>query len=91
LRFALFQTDSYDSRIYAYENDVQGYYSIPSYYYRGSRFYVMMNYNITQNIELWLRYSQTFYDNQNVISPGSLTEIDGNTKSEIRAQAMFKF
>ena len=91
LRYALFQTDSYNSRLYAYEDDVQGYYAVPSYYYRGSRFYVLMDYNITKNIEVWLRYSQTFYDNQNVISAGSLTEIDGNTKSEIRAQVMFKF
>jgi hypothetical protein len=91
LRYALFETDSYDTRIYAYENDVQGYYSIPSYYYRGSRFYAMVNYNITRNMELWLRYSETFYDNRNIISEGSLTEINGNTKSEVRAQMMFKF
>jgi hypothetical protein len=91
LRYALFHTDSYNARIYAYENDVLGYYSIPSYYYRGSRFYLMLDYTITKKIELWLRYSQTFYDNQNVISPGSLTEIDDNIKSEIRTQLLFKF
>lgn len=91
LRYAVFQTDSYDSRIYAYENDVPGSYSIPAYYDRGSRFYIMLDYNITRRIELWLRYSQTFYDNKEVISEGSLSEIQGNTKSEIRAQIRFKF
>jgi hypothetical protein len=91
LRYALFQTDTYNARIYVYENDIPGVYSIPAYYYRGSKFYLMLDYNITRNIEFWIRYSQTVYDNQKVISAGSLTEINGNTKSEIRAQLKFKF
>ena len=91
LRYAIFQTDSYNSRIYAYENDMLSSYSIPSYYNRGSRFYILLDYNLTRKIEIWLRYSQTFYDNQNVISAGSLSEIDGNTKTEIKAQVRFKF
>lgn len=91
LRYALFQTDSYNARIYAYENDVPGSYSIPAYYYRGSRFYIMLDYNLTRKIELWVRYSQTFYDNKNIISEGSLTEINSNSKSEIKAQVSFKF
>lgn len=91
LRYALFQTDNYDTRIYAYENDMIGAYSIPSYYYKGSRFYVLLNYDITRRIEIWLRYSQTVYDGKKVISEGSLTQINGNTKSEIKAQLRIKF
>ncbi len=91
LRYALFETDSYDARIYAYENDVPGSYSIPAHYNRGSRFYIMLDYNLTKRIELWFRYAQTVYDNKQIISEGSLTEIQGNTKSEIRAQLKFKF
>jgi hypothetical protein len=91
LRYALFQTDSYDARIYTYENDVPGSYSIPAFSGRGSRFYIMLDYNITRKIEVWVRYSQTYYDNTKVISPGSINEIQGNTKSEIKAQVKFKF
>jgi hypothetical protein len=91
LRYALFQTDSYDARLYAYENDVPGAYSIPSYYYRGSRFYILLDYNVTRKIEIWLRFSEFVYDNKKIISEGSLTEIKGNTKSEIKAQIRFKF
>ncbi|MFL5762530.1 MAG: ComEA family DNA-binding protein [Bacteroidia bacterium] len=90
-RYAIFQSDSYDARIYAYETDIPGSYSIPAYYDRGSRYYIMLDYNLTKRIELWLRYSQTIYDNKKIISEGSLTEINGNTKSEIRAQIRFKF
>ena len=91
LRYALFQTDSYDSRLYAYENDIPGSYSIPAYYYNGMRTYVMVNYDITRRIEVWVRWAQTYYSNKNVISEGSLTEINGNTKTEIKAQVRIKF
>jgi hypothetical protein len=91
LRYSLFQTDNYDTRIYVYENDMPGVYSIPAYYYRGSKFYLLLDYNLTRRIEIWVRYSQTVYDNKKVISEGSLTEIKGNTKSEIKAQVRFKF
>jgi len=91
LGYALFETDTYNARIYVYENDIPGVYSIPAYYYRGSRFYIMLDYNITRKIEVWVRYSQTYYDNQTTISAGGLTEIDGKIKSEIKAQIRFKF
>ena len=91
LRYALFQTDDYNSRVYAYENDMPGAYSIPAYYYKGSRFYILLDYNVTRTIEVWVRYSQTVYDNKKIISEGSLTEIQGNTRSEIKVQLRFKF
>jgi hypothetical protein len=90
-RYALFQTPSYDSRIYAYETDVPGSFSILSHYSRGSRTYVTLSYDINRHIEVWLRWSQTYYSDRDVISEGSLTEIQGNTKSEVKAQLRLKF
>jgi len=89
-RFALFDTDSYNSRIYSYESDVLYYYRIPSYYNRGSRTYLVARYNIKKGIDFWLRWSAWNYINMETISSG-LNEIDGNTKSEIRAQFRFQF
>lgn len=91
LGYALYQTDTYNARIYVYENDMPGAYSIPAYYNRGSRFYLLLDYNVSRRIEVWLRYSQTVFDNKKIISEGALTEIQGNTKSEIKAQVRFKF
>ncbi len=91
LGYSLFQTDSYNARIYAYTSDIPGSYSIPSYYYRGSSFFVMLQYSFTRKLEMWIRYSQIYYDNQNVISSGSLSQINGGTKSEIKVQIKFKF
>jgi hypothetical protein len=89
-RYALFQTDSYNSRMYAYENDVLYSYSIPAYYYKGSRFYAMITLKLYRHLDLWLRYSITNYSNQTIVSSG-LNEIQGNHKSEIKAQIRLKF
>lgn len=89
-RYALFDTDDYNSRLYAYENDVLYAFSVPAYYGKGSRFYAMVKIKLRKNIDFWLRFSQTYYVDRNVISSG-LTEIDGNTKSEIKAQIKIKF
>lgn len=89
-RYALFQTDSYDARLYAYENDVLYAYSIPAYYYKGTRFYIMAKVKLQRHLDFWIRYSITNYSNQTVVSSG-LTEIQGNHKSEIKAQLRLKF
>ena len=91
LRYTLFDADDYYSRVYAYENDLPYSFSIPSFYNQGARYYFMINYDVTKNISLWLRYSQTNYSNVNVVSPGTLNEIQGNTKSEVKAQAQIRF
>ncbi len=88
-RFALFET-TYNSRIYAYENDVLYAFSIPAYYNRGKRVYLTLQYHISDDIDLWLRYSQWYYDNVDVISSG-MNEIQGHTKSEVKAQLRIRF
>jgi hypothetical protein len=90
LRYALFDTQSFDSRIYAYESDLLYVYSIPFYYNRGSRFYAMVQYKVRKGIDIWLRYAQTLYSDINVISSG-LDEIEGNTKSDVKIQVRFEF
>ena len=89
-RFALFETDSYNSRIYSYENDVLYFYRIPAYYNRGSRTYITARYKIKKGIDFWIRWSRWKYTNVDTISSG-LNEINGNSKSEIRAQLRFQF
>jgi hypothetical protein len=90
-RYALFQTDSYNARVYAYENDMPLQFSVPAYYGKGSRVYLLVNWDITRRFEVWMRVSQWFYYNQNIISEGSLTEIRSNHKTEVKLQLRFKF
>ncbi len=89
-RYALFDTKSYDSRIYAYENEVLYYYSIPAYYYQGSRYYITLRYTVVKGVDVWLRFAQSIYANQKTVG-SSLDEINGNTKSEIKMQLRLEF
>ena len=90
LRLQYFETDSYDSRIYAYENDVLYSYSIPAFYDKGYRYYFTLNYDITKRISFWLRWAQTIYRDKSIIGSG-LDEIKGNKKSDIKLQARLIF
>lgn len=89
-RMAFFATDDYDSRQYVYEKDVLYAFSLPAYYDRGTRHYVMLRYAMSRNLRIWLRWSQTRFSNTELISSG-LGEIQGNTRSEAKAQVMYTF
>ncbi|MFT7156512.1 MAG: hypothetical protein ACI8Q1_001527, partial [Parvicella sp.] len=89
-RYAIFDSEGYNSRMYAYENDVLYYFAIPAYSGRGTRTYLTARYKIRRGIDIWLRYGQWFYNNQESIGSG-LSTIDGNRKSEVRALLVFKF
>ncbi len=90
VRVALFQTQGYNTRIYAYEDDVLYSFSIPAYQDRGMRYYLNARWTIYKGIDLWVRFAQTYLSNKKNISSG-LEEISGSTKSEIKAQIRFKF
>ena len=88
-RVAFFQTDSYDERLYAYESDLLYTFTINSYYGKGLRYYLMASYGYAF-FDIQLRFSQTYYDDRTTISSGP-SQIDGRTKSELRAQVLFHF
>lgn len=83
-RYSLFDTDSYDTRLYVFEQDVPYSFSVPAFSGKGSRFYVLLNSSLTKNLSLILRFSQTWYSDRNIISSG-LDEISGNQKSDLKA------
>lgn len=88
-RYALFQTDSYDSRIYAYESNALYVYSIPSYFYQGSKVYGVVRYSFFKVFDLWIRYGTTLFSNRDSIGTG-LEEIKGDRKSDITVQLRVK-
>jgi hypothetical protein len=90
VRFALFDTDDFDNRQYIYEKDVLWAFSFPAYNGQGIRNYILLQYKLTKKLDLWLRYARYDYRNQTAISSGG-EEIQGNTRSEIRAQVRVKF
>ena len=88
VRLQYFETDGYDSRLYAYENDILYSYSIPTFYDEGYRYYIMVNYDLDSRVSLWLRLGQYSYRNKNIIGSGA-DAIEGNTKTELKIQARF--
>ncbi len=90
IRLQYFETDSYNSRLYAYENDVLYYYSVPLFYGKGFRYYANINYDFSKKLTAWLKWSQYLYKDKTLIGSG-LDEIKGNHKSEIRFQLAYTF
>lgn len=90
MRFQYFDSDGYNSRIYAYENDVLFSYAIPVFYNKGLRIYINYNYNINKSFFIWVKIARTLYYGQTVIGSG-LDEIPGNKKTELRLQLLYKF
>lgn len=90
VRYGIFDTDSYDSRIYTYENDILYQYSIPSFYEKGFRYYVTLKYKINHMADIWVRFAQTVYSNQNTFG-SALDEIRDNKRSEIKLQLRLQF
>jgi len=89
LGFCFFSTDSYDERIYAYENDLLYEFSVIPYYYRGDRMYVMTKYKLSKHLSFYIKCSQTRYYDRSSISSG-LSEIDGNKKREVKLQLIIQ-
>jgi len=90
MRYAHFDMESYDTRIYAYENDLLYVFSVPPYFGRGSRIYAMTKFKIKRRVDLWLRYSQWFYNDRNSISSGN-NEILGSLREELKVQVRWRF
>ena len=54
-RIALIDTDDFESRIYAFENDLLYRFRIPAYYGQGYRSYLNLRYRTTRRLTLELR------------------------------------
>ena len=89
LRIAYFDTDSYDERLYAYENDVYYAFTVGSYYYQGMRACLLLRYKV-QRFSVWVRLSRTHYLIKNDVSSG-LTHIDKPHKTELKVQCLYRW
>lgn len=90
IRLQYFETDGYNSRLYAYENDVLYSYSIPVFFGKGYRYYLNLNYDATRNLSFWFKIAQTYYPDQKTIGSG-LDIIQGKRKTEVKMQGIYRF
>lgn len=73
LRSTAFSTANYLSRVYAYEQDLPGSYSMPAYYGSGTSFYVLFRIKLLKGLDAWFRLgteSALNYESVRLWSPG---------------------
>ena len=90
IRLQYFETEGYNSRLYAFENDVLYSFSIPVFYDKGYRYYINVNYDVNKKLTLWARVAQYLYPERTTVGSG-LDEIEGNHRTEVKLQALYKF
>lgn len=86
-RLAFFCTDGYNSRLYAYENDVLYSSSIPALFGKGLRAYFNFQHNFGSKFSVWLKLALT---HQFAHWTDDVTT-QASTKSEIKIQISYQF
>ena len=85
-----FDTDSYSSRIYAFESPLPGEFSFPSFYGKGMRLVFSGRASIGQRLQLHARLGHTRYFDRDVIGSG-LQQIEGKSTTDLDLQARWRF
>jgi hypothetical protein len=85
MRWCMYHSGSYDSRLYAFQNDLPGSYSLGAYYGQGELLYLMVHYKLSHNLQLWLRGSRQIAVSQVADNKYSAPEI------EFKAQLLYSF
>ena len=90
LRISYFETNNYDSRIYAFENDLSNSYAFPAFYDKGFRYFLNVQFQISKKIHSRLKFSQNIYpDKKNIGSGYDL--INGCKKTQIGFETIFSW
>jgi hypothetical protein len=84
-RYAYFDTDNFQSVIYAYENDLLSNYTVSRLYFKGSRFYVNFGYEPNSKWLIEARLARTIWQNQRSIG-SSLDKTLGNLRTDWKIQ-----
>lgn len=84
-RFAIFDTQSYDSRLYEFEGDVRGGYSFPALYGRGIRWYIVFGCKVLEQAEISFKYSETLKSGAATLGSGD-SEIIGPLDNRLTFQ-----
>ena len=88
-RYALFDAQDYNARIYAYENDVLYSFSVPALYGKGMRVYLLGKVKLFNALTFYARIGRTIYSDRDKIGSG-LTLIEGNHKTDLKAEIIWK-
>lgn len=89
-RIAYFDTDDFNSRAFAFENDLLYAFSIPIYFNKGTRYYINLRYRANRHLTFEARIAQTHWLDEPTIGSG-LNLIEGQNRTEVKGQVRLKF
>lgn len=90
LRYAYFNTEGFNSRIYMFENDLLYSFSIPEFHGVGHRYYLNLKWNPSSRFTLYLKAGCTIHNG--VSAWGSGNDItQGNQRMELRGLLHWRF
>ncbi|MFB6272705.1 MAG: ComEA family DNA-binding protein [Salinibacter sp.] len=84
-RLAFFDTEGFAARIYAYEHDLLYSFSVPVFFDRGRRSYLLVEYAPLSALTLEAKYGITSYANRTTIGSG-LNRIQGASRRSVGLQ-----
>lgn len=88
-RIAIFDTEGANNRQYAYERDVLYAFSIPAYSGEGIRNYLLIQYKLNRQIDIWARVARTSFYDRDEVGTG-LETIDGDKRTDVKFQIRYK-
>lgn len=89
VRMAIFDSDEYRARLFAYENDLTQSFTIASYYGKGVKVYGILQYK-WKFINFQCKISRLIFRDRVIIGSG-LEQIKGNHKTEVKMQLQLSF
>jgi competence ComEA-like helix-hairpin-helix protein len=90
VRLTLFDTDGYDARLYAFENDLTGVFSIPALSGRGVRGYVLLTAEPVENLVAQVKLAATWFRNVRRVGSGA-NEVEGGRVRDLGVQLRYRF
>jgi hypothetical protein len=90
VRLAYFNIPSFNSRIYAYEDDVLYGSGSGIYSGKGIRTFLNLRCRLIKRMDIWTRYAIYIYRKVETVGSG-LDEIEGHEKAEVKVQLRYQF
>jgi len=88
-RLTFFESDTFDSRLFQFENDLPGVLTNRALFGRGNRWYLLTKYQPVKKFAAYLKYSETYRDDVDVIGTGA-DQIDSNLDRRVSVQLELK-
>jgi hypothetical protein len=89
-RLSWYNTPSYDTRIYAYENDLLYAFSFPSLFGKGVRSFLNLHWKVSQSADAWFKAGITLQSGEEKMGSG-YGELNSNSKKELKIQIRYRF